>query len=253
MTVIYAVAQQKGGVGKTTTAINVAATLAARGSRVLAVDIDPQFALTRQLGLNSAEMPISLVDVLTGHVDAVDAIVHDVHGLDVLPGHRDLRSVELTLASQIARDTFLRRALEDVAGQYDAVVIDTPPNLGLLTVNALVPADVVLAPVSAEDEGSAQGVAELRAIFPQLAELRGGTQPRLVVLLTRWHEHRVMAELVVQAIEARDFELAARIPSRVAVQQAAAWRQPVVLSDPDSDSSRAYGDLVTTLTNEVIT
>ena len=103
-------------------------------------------------------------------------------------------------------------------GSYDDVVVDTPPNLGLLTVNALLPADVVLAPVSAEDEGSAQGLAELNATFAKLEDLRGSSQPRLVVLITRWQEGRLMAQAVEEAVAGRGFAIAARIPAHAAVQ-----------------------------------
>jgi chromosome partitioning protein len=241
---LYTVAQQKGGVGKTTSAINVAALLAERGRRVLAVDADPQFALTRQLGVRVAELPLTLVDVLTGRVEAADAVLTDVHGVDLLPAHRQLSSVEVTLAGEIGRETFLRRALDPLVASYDDVVIDTPPNLGLLTVNALLPADVVLAPVSAEDEGSAQGLAELEATFAKLEDLRGGGQPKLTVLLTRWQEGRLMAQAVEEAVTGRGFAIAARIPARAAVQQAAAWRTPLTLAEPESPASVAYAAFV---------
>jgi len=240
VTVIYTVAQQKGGVGKTTTAINVAVALARAGQSVLAVDVDPQFALSRQLGLKPHELALSLVDALSGQADAADIVVHDVFGVDVLPGHRDLVRVELSLATQVARDTYLRRTLQPIADDYDSIVIDTPPNLGLLTVNALVPADVVIAPVDAEQEGSAQGLAEVRATLSQLEQLRGGTQPRLVVLMTRWDKRRLMARVVEQAVETNDFHIAARIPLRTALQHAAAWRRPIVDSDPDGEIAHAY-------------
>lgn len=106
------------------------------------------------------------------------------------------------------------------------------------------PADVVIAPVDAEQEGSAQGLAEVRATLAQLEELRDGTQPRLVVLVTRWDERRVMAKVIRQAVEAHGFEIAACIPTRAAVQQVAIWRRPIVDSDPDSEPARAYADLV---------
>jgi chromosome partitioning protein len=241
---IYTVAQQKGGVGKTTSAINVAALLAMRGRRVLAVDADPQFALTRQLGVRVSELPLTLVDVLTGHVEAADSVLTDVHGVDLLPAHRQLSSVEVTLAGEIGRETFLRRALDPLVESYDDVVIDTPPNLGLLTVNALLLADIVLAPVSAEDEGSAQGLAELNATFAKLEDLRGGSQPKLIVLLTRWQEGRLMAQAVENAIAGRGFAIPARIPARAAVQQAAAWRTPLVFAVPESPASGAYAAFV---------
>ena len=110
--------------GKTTTAINLAVLLARRGRSVLAVDIDPQFALTRRLGIAQRELPSTIVDVLAGWVAPAEAVVAGVHGIDVLPGSRELAGVELGLAGEVGRESVLREALERLA--YDAVVIDTP-------------------------------------------------------------------------------------------------------------------------------
>ncbi len=240
----FVIAQQKGGVGKTTTASNLAVLLARGDRRVLAVDTDPQFALTRQLGLEARSLGVNLVDVLAGRTAAADAIVTDVHGFDVIPAARELAGVEMSLVGELGRETFLRDALEPVLGAYDHVVVDTPPNLGLLTVNALVCADRVLAPVSAEDEASLHGIVELRQTITRLSERLGVPPPGLVSLLTRWQRRRISSREMENALIAEGLAPVGRIPSRSAlISRAAARRMPVVLSAPDSSPAVAYACL----------
>jgi chromosome partitioning protein len=243
--VFFVIAQQKGGVGKTTTAANVAVLLARRDRRVLAVDTDPQFALTRQLGLEVRSLGVNLVDVLAGRAAAADAIVGGVHGFDVIPAARELAGVEMSLVGEMGRELFLRDALEPVVGDYDHIVVDTPPNLALLTVNALVCADSVLAPVSAEDEASLHGIVELRQTIARLTKRLGVPAPGLVALLTRWQRHRISSREMEDALIAEGLEPVGRIPLRSAlISRAAARRVPVALSAPDSTPALAYASLV---------
>ena len=235
------IANQKGGVGKTTSAINIAVLLARRGERVLVIDCDPQFALTRQLGLETRSLGVNLVDVLAGRAVASDAIVEGVHGVDVIPAARELAGVEMSLVGELRRERFLHDALKPILDDYDEVVIDTPPNLGLLTVNALVCADQVLAPVSAEDEASLHGILELRVTIAKLAERLGTPAPELIAILTRWHPHRISSRTIEDQLTAAGLAPEARIRLRSAgIAQAAAARVPVAFSAPDSSVAVAY-------------
>lgn len=153
MTRVIAIANQKGGVGKTTTAINLAGAMSEMGHRVLCVDMDPQANLSAGLGVNLNAVDRSMADVLTDGRTTIDAIVipTDTPGVDIAPAHIDLASTEGELFSAIGREMILRDALDGrIEDRWDYVLIDCPPNLGLLTVNSLVAADSVIIPVQTQ-------------------------------------------------------------------------------------------------------
>ncbi len=237
-----AVINQKGGSGKTTTATNLAAVWGRRerGLRTLLVDLDPQFAATRHVGLRPADLPATVYDVLAEGVEVRQALQATNAGMDVLAGDRRLAELELSLVSETMRERFLVSALEPIADDYDVCVLDCPPNLGLLTVNALVAADRILVPVRMEDEGALQGVIELRGTLVKLAS-RGLKRQIDGVLRTVVDHRRSVYNVLDAGLAAEDFQpLEAEIPTRAAFHRQGVEGAPIVISQPDSPGACAY-------------
>jgi len=235
-----AVVAQKGGVAKTTTVANLAAAYGVFGRRVLAVDLDPQFDLTRAFGQAPSEAPATVLEVLMGEIEVGEAVVEVAPGVDLIASHRDLKRLELTLVSEVQRERFLDRALSKASSAYDVVLIDCPPNLGLLTVNALFAAPEILVPVSMRDSAALQSAGEVRATVATLAER--GVDVRIRALVRTMVDRR---RLACRAIEETLPQLgvpvaSAEIPMAAAFDNSVVLGQPLVISDPASEGASAY-------------
>jgi len=238
MTRVIAVANQKGGVAKTTSVANIAAALADSGQRVLAVDVDPQFRLTVLLGADPGAPTPSLLEVLTGECDVPEATTHTaVAGVDLLPSRRTLTGAELSLVGQVRREEFLRRALEEHIGGYDTVLLDCPPNLGLLTVNALCAAGEVVVPVSMTDAGAVQGAVELQGTVATL--VKGGIRVGITaVVRTMCDPRRLLYRAIRESLGQLGLpEAHSDIPLRAEFQNASL---PLVVTAPDNAGAIAY-------------
>ena len=244
-----AVINQKGGSGKTTTATNLAAVWGRERRRpTLLVDLDPQFAATRHLGVRPADLDATLYDVLAVEdVDVEDAIVAHSDGLDLLAGDRRLAELELALVGEAMREQFLTSALEPIANRYEVCVLDCPPNLGLLTVNALVAADRILVPVRMEDEGALQGVIELRATLDKLSR-RGVKREISGIVRTVVDPRRQVYAVLNKGLRDAELDaLEAEIPNRAGFHRQGVEGAPLVVSQPDSPGACAYRALATEL------
>jgi chromosome partitioning protein len=240
---IIAIANQKGGVGKTTTAINLGACLAAAEKRTLIIDIDPQGNATSGVGVVKEEVERSVYDVLVDGLPIADATIRQVHFpyLDVVPATRDLVGVEVELVNRASREGVLRRAVEAVRDEYDFVLIDAPPSLGLLTLNTLTAADAVLIPIQCEFyalEGLSQLLNTVRIVQRNL-------NPRLQiegVLLTMYDQRLNLSKQVAE--EAKEYfggkVYDTVIPRNVRIAEAPSFGKPIILYDILSLGAKSY-------------
>jgi len=240
---ILAVANQKGGVGKTTTAINVSTSLALAGHRVLLVDVDPQGNLTSGIGLKGRHAPAGTIyeALMTDADPAAFLLESQIENLSIIPADRNLTGAEIELVSVPERELRMRRVLEPLRARFDFIFIDCPPSLGLLTLNALVAADAVLIPLHCE-YFALEGLADLVGTLRRVCGTLNPTLDIEGVLLTMYDDRTNLGHLVARDVREffKEKVFDTMIPRNVRLGEAPSHGLPVVLYDAKSRGAEAY-------------
>lgn len=244
-TKILAIINQKGGVGKSTTAVNLAAALGAAGKEVLLVDLDPQGNATSGYGIDKRDIDQCVYNVLLGETPVEEVILAEVgKGVDVLPSTISLAGAEVELVNEMARENRLKNALGSLRGRYDYILVDCPPSLGLLTINALVAADKLLIPIQCEFY-ALEGVTKLLDSMKRVKSVLNPSLDIYGIVLTMYDARTNLSKQVVDEVRSffGDTVFETVIPRTVKLSEAPSYGQPILEYAPENKGTEAYNEL----------
>ena len=250
---IISFSNQKGGVGKTTSAVNISAALTKKKKKVLLIDLDSQGNATSGVGISRREVEYSVFDLLTGEAEAKDAIMStEFPNLDLIPSSLDLAGAELNLADVEKRNELLKNALSSVVDAYDYIIIDCPPSLGTLTVNALVASHGVIIPMTCEYY-SLEGLSQLMLTVSQVKKLYNPTLDVTGILITMYDKRLNLAKQVLAEVDKyySDKLFKTTVARNIRITEAPSYGKPVVFFDKYSKCAIAYDKVASELLKRI--
>ncbi|MDD3984450.1 MAG: ParA family protein [Methanobacterium sp.] len=244
MTEIIAILNQKGGCGKTTTAVNLAAALAIYGKKVLVIDMDPQGNATTGMGIEKNKVTKTIYSVLTGETNIKDTILNtEISDLEVIPSNIALSGAEIELSKEVGYHTILDTAIEEIYEEYDYIFIDVPPSLGILTINCLVATDSILIPIQAEFY-ALEGMVDLLETIKLVERRLKSPSPIKGILLTLYDSRTRLGRDVYSSVKnyfgTSENIFKTTIPRNVTLAEAPSHGKPCIIYDNESSGSKAY-------------
>ena len=236
------IANQKGGVGKTTTTINLSSALAAEGKKILVIDIDPQGNTTSGFGIDKNEQPVTVYDVIISDIPINEAVLHvDEAGLDLIPSNVDLAAAEIELIDVEGKEYVLSKEVDKIRDNYDFILIDCPPSLSMLTVNAMTTADTVLVPIQCEYY-ALEGLSQLVRTIELVRERLNPSLQMEGVVFTMYDIRTNLSAQVVENVRAHVEEhiFKTLIPRNIRLAEAPSFGKPINLYEPRSNGAEAY-------------